>query len=64
MISAQLLLSLASLQAVFGMAVADFLKQPKWKQQNAKKALRPGILCYLGLFSALDAAARQAKDLF
>lgn len=34
----ELYLSDEEFQAVFGMAVADFLKQPKWKQQNAKKA--------------------------
>ena len=34
----ELYLSEEDFQVVFGMATADFLKQPKWKQQNAKKS--------------------------
>ncbi|CAE7237840.1 VLN1 [Symbiodinium sp. CCMP2592] len=34
----ELYLSEADFQVVFGMPMADFLKQPKWKQQNAKKS--------------------------
>ena len=29
-------LSESDFQSLFGMSMADFLKQPKWKQQNAK----------------------------
>lgn len=31
-------LSESDFQSLFGMSMADFLKQPKWKQQNAKKS--------------------------
>ncbi|CAE7716360.1 VLN1 [Symbiodinium sp. CCMP2456] len=39
----ELYLSEDDFQAVFGMAMADFLKQPKWKQQNAKKSKATGL---------------------
>ncbi|CAE7805019.1 VLN1 [Symbiodinium necroappetens] len=55
----ELYLSEEDFQAVFGMAMADFLKQPKWKQQNAKKSKATGLASRVSLAERSHSGRRK-----